>query len=122
MSGAAKEEWKKLNEEEANLSTKFQDNILKERSAAAIIVGKKEELEGMSEEGIAAAAEAAKVKGHEGKWLIDILNTTTQPVLSSLKNRELRKRIYQASISRNGHGGDFDNKSIVARLAQLRSQ
>ncbi len=122
LSGAAKEEWKKLNEEEANLSTKFQDNILKDRSAAAIIVDKKEELEGMSEEGMAAAAEAAKAKGQEGKWLIDILNTTTQPVLSSLKNRELRKRIYQASVSRNGHGGDFDNKSIVARLAQLRAQ
>ncbi|MBL0045777.1 MAG: M3 family metallopeptidase [Flavobacteriales bacterium] len=122
LSGSAKEEWKKLNEEEANLSTKFQDNILKDRSAAAIIVDKKEELDGMSEEGIAAAAEAAKAKGQEGKWLIDILNTTTQPVLSSLKNRELRKRIYQASISRNGHGGEFDNKSIVARLAQLRAQ
>ena len=122
LNGAAKEEWKKLNEEEANLSTKFQDNILKDRSAAAIIVDKQEELDGMSEDGLAAAAEAAKAKGHEDKWLIDILNTTTQPVLSSLKNREVRKRIYQASVSRNAHGGDFDNKKIVARLAQLRAQ
>ncbi len=122
LDAKAKEEWKKLNEEESNLQTKFQDNILKDRSAASVLVDKKEELDGMSEEAIAAAADAAKAKGKEGKWLIEIVNTTTQPVLASLKNRELRKRIFEASVTRNSHGGDADNSAIVGRLAQLRAQ
>lgn len=121
LDAAAKEQWKKLNEEESNLGTKFQDNILKARSAAAVIVDKKEELDGLSEEAIAAAADAAKAKGQEGKWLIEIVNTTTQPVLSSLKNRALRERIFKASTSRNS-SGDADNSAIVGRLAQLRAQ
>ena len=121
LDAAAKEEWKKLNEEESNLNTAFQDNILKARSASAIIVDKKEDLDGLGEEAIAAAAEAAKAKGHEGKWLIELINTTTQPVLASLKNRELRKRIFETSVARNS-GGDADNRPIAARLAQLRAQ
>ncbi len=121
LDAGAKEQMKKLNEEESNLSTKFQDNILKARSAASIIVDKKEQLDGLSDEAIAAAADAAKAKGQEGKWLIEIVNTTTQPVLVSLKDRSLRERIYKASISRNS-SGDTDNSKIVARLAQLRGQ
>lgn len=116
-----KEQLKKLNEEEANLNTRFQDNILKARSAAAIVVDRREELDGLSDEAIAAAAETAKAKGHEGKWLIELINTTGQPVMASLKNRSLRKRIHQASIDRNTKG-DTDNRPIVARLAQLRAQ
>lgn len=118
---AGKEQLKKLNEEESNLQTKFQDNILAARSASSILVEKKEELDGLGEEGIAAAADAAKAKGQEGKWLIELINTTTQPMLSSLKNRALRERIFKASTGRNT-GGAADNTPIVARLAQLRTQ
>ncbi len=121
LDAKGKEEMKKLNEEESKLTTSFQDNILKARSAAAVVVDTKEELDGLSEEAIAAAADAAKAKGKEGKWLIEIVNTTTQPVLSSLKNRALRERIFKASTSRNV-SGDTDNKPLVARLAQLRAQ
>ncbi len=115
----AQNELKRLNEEEANLQTKFQDNILKARSAAGVVVDKKEELEGLSEEDIAAAAD--KAKGKEGRYLIEIVNTTTQPSLGSLKDRAVRERIFKASVSRNAIG-DTDNRPIVVRLAQLRAQ
>lgn len=118
---AGKDALKKLNEEESNLSTRFQDNLLKARSAAAVIVDEKKQLDGLSEEAIEAAAEAAQAKGFEGKWLIDIMNTTQQPVLASLKDRDLRERIFKASVARNT-SGDHDNRPIVARLAQLRAQ
>ena len=121
LDAPGKEEMKKLNEEEANLNTRFQDNLLKARSAAAVLVDKKEQLDGLDEDAIAAAAAAAKAKGQEGKWLIEIVNTTTQPVLSALKDRALRERIFKASTARNT-GGDADNGGIVARLAQLRAQ
>ena len=117
-----KEQLKKLNEEESKLNTKFEDNILKDRAAAGVLVEKKEQLDGLSEDAIAAAAEAAKAKGKAGQWLIEIVNTTTQPVLSMLKDRSLRERIYKASIARNAHGGDHDNRAIITRLAQLRAQ
>ncbi len=121
LQGAAKDELKRLNEEESNLSTTFADNILKARSAAAVFVDRKEQLAGLSDEDMAAAAEVAKAKGHEGKWLIDIMNTTQQPVLASLKDRGLRERIYTASVTRNTSGSE-DNRPIVVRLAQLRAQ
>ena len=119
---AGKEQMKKLNEEEAGLTTTFEDNILKERSASAIVVDDVKQLDGMSPEGIEAAAAAAKTKGQEGKWLIDLRNTTTQPALTELKDRALRERIMQASLARNGRGNEWDNKKIIARLAQLRAQ
>jgi peptidyl-dipeptidase Dcp len=122
LDDAAKSALMKLNEEEANLTTKFEENILKERTASAILVDDVKQLEGMSQAAIDAAASAAKEKGQEGKWLIDLRNTTTQPALSELKDRSLRERIFKASVARNGHGGEYDNRTIIARLAQLRAQ
>ena len=122
LDDAGKEQMKKLNGEEANLTTKFEDNILKDRSASAIIVDDVKQLDGMPQEAIDAAAAAAKAKGQEGKWLIDLRNTTTQPVLAELKDRATRERVFKASVARNGHGGEFDNRTIIARLAQLRAQ
>jgi len=122
LDDVGKEQMKKLNGEEANLTTKFEDNILKDRSASAIIVDDVKQLDGMPQEAIDAAAAAAKAKGQEGKWLIDLRNTTTQPVLAELKDRATRERVFKASVARNGHGGEFDNRTIIARLAQLRAQ
>jgi len=122
LDDVGKEQMKKLNEEEANLTTKFEDNILKDRSASAIIVDDVKQLDGMPQEAIDAAAAAAKAKGQEGKWLIDLRNTTSQPALSELKDRATRERVFKASVARNGHGGEFDNRTIIARLAQLRAQ
>ncbi len=122
LDAAGKERMKALNGEEAELTTKFEDNILKERSASAIVVDEVKQLEGMSPEGIEAAAAAANAKGHAGKWLIDLRNTTTQPALAELKDRGLRERIMKASLARNGRGNEFDNKAIIARLAQLRAE
>ncbi|HOZ40846.1 MAG TPA: M3 family metallopeptidase [Flavobacteriales bacterium] len=122
LDDAAKSALMKLNEEEANLTTKFEENILKERTASAILVDDVKQLEGMSQASIDAAAAAAKEKGQPGQWLIDLRNTTTQPALSELKDRSLRERIFKASVARNGHGGEYDNRTIIARLAQLRAQ
>ncbi|WKZ66841.1 MAG: M3 family metallopeptidase [Flavobacteriales bacterium] len=122
LDARGKEQLRKLNEEEANLVARFEDNILKERAVLAMVVKDGGELEGMSPEGIEAAAAAAKAKGHEGQWLIDLRNTTTQPALAELRSRDLRRAIMKRSISRNSRGEAYDNKAIIARLAQLRAQ
>ncbi len=76
----------------------------------------------MSEGDLASAEGRAKERGLDGKWILDLQNTTQQPVLSSLTNRALRQRILEASEARCGHGGPNDTKAIAARLAQLRVQ
>ncbi|MBK6343655.1 MAG: M3 family metallopeptidase [Flavobacteriales bacterium] len=122
LDAAGKERMTELNEEEARLVARFEENILKERMASAVLVDDVHLLEGLSAEAIEAAALAAKEKGHEGQWLIDLRNTTTQPVLAELKDRALRERILKASLARNSRGNAWDNRAIIARLAQLRAQ
>ncbi len=113
---------KAINAELAKLQTDFEQNVLKEKNASSIVVDKKEDLAGLSDNEIAAAASAAKADGKDGKWEIRLLNTTPQPALASLQNRALREKIMQVSLARNSHGGEFDNKEVVNRTAKLRAE
>ena len=122
LSDADKAKLKEINAELANLGTKFSQNVLAEVNAAYIVVDDAGELDGLSAEQIAAAAEAAKARKLDGKYVIALLNTTTQPSLSNLTNRELRRRIHEASVSRGSKGGEYDNTALVSRIMTLRAQ
>ena len=122
LSEADKETLRGLNQEEAKLTTKFEDDILAETNNGAVIIDNKADLDGLSEAGIAAAAERAKELKLDGKWVLALQNTTQQPALTFLKNRAVRERLFNASVNRANHGGENDTKAIVARLAQLRAQ
>ncbi len=111
-----------LNAEIATLHTTFAQNVLKERNAAALTVDTREELAGLSDNEISAAADAAQAAGLEGKYLLSLLNTTGQPPLASLTNRALREKIMAASLARGGSGGEFDNRAVIARLARVRAE
>ena len=113
---------KEINSELATIGTKFSQNVLAEVNAAAVIVDSKAELAGLSEGQIAAAVEAAKARKLEGKFVIALLNTTGQPVLTQLQNRALRERVYKASIGRGSQGGEFDNTSEVSQVLKLRAE
>ncbi len=113
---------KEINSELATLGTKFSQNVLAEVNAAAVVVDSKAELAGLSEGQIAAAVEAAKARKLEGKYVIALLNTTGQPVLTQLENRALRERVYKASIGRGSQGGEFDNTSEVSQVLKLRAE
>lgn len=120
LSDADKKKLTQLNEQISTLTTEFRQTVLKGVNAAAVHVEDRAQLEGLSEEQIGAAAEAAKEAGKKG-YLITLLNTTGQPPLSSLKNRALRERIYKASISR-GWGGEFDTTGLIAKIVKLRAE
>src|ERR1051325_1491523 len=122
LSDSDKETLRGLNQEEAKLTTKFEDDVLAETNNGAVVIENKADLDGLSESDIAAAAELARERKLDGKWLIALQNTTQQPALTFLKNRALRERLFQASVNRGNHGGDNDTKAIVARLAQVRAQ
>jgi peptidyl-dipeptidase Dcp len=122
LSDSDKETLKAINAELATLQTSFSQNILNEVNASAVVVDTREELAGLSDSQIKAAAEAAKAKDMEGKYLIALLNTSQQPSLSSLEDRALRQRIMEASLARGSHGGDYDNREILTRVAKLRAE
>ncbi|MFN0054870.1 MAG: M3 family metallopeptidase [Planctomycetales bacterium] len=112
-----------LNEQLSKLETKFEENLLAIAKERAIVVDTAEELDGLSSAEIAAAAEAAKANGHDGKYLLQISNTTRVPVLPSLNNRTLRQRVWEASAHRGlGRDGGIDNRGLVLEIAQLRAE
>lgn len=122
LSDADKDKLKKLNTEEASLSSKFNNQLLAAAKNGAVVIDNKVDLDGMSASDIDAAAAAAKEAKKDGKWLFPLQNTTQQPYLSSLKNRETRKKIFEASWTRNEKGDSCDTRKTISRLAQLRAQ
>ncbi|GAA0341994.1 M3 family metallopeptidase [Bowmanella denitrificans] len=110
-----------LNEEHSKLTTQFSQNLLKLSKAIAVVVEDKQDLDGLSDSQLKAAATAAEAAGHSGKYLLSITNTTRQPILASLNNRALRQQVWEASAYR-GTDGELDNRPLVARLTQIRAQ
>ncbi|MBV8062931.1 MAG: M3 family metallopeptidase, partial [Nevskia sp.] len=121
LSDADKDKLRKLNEQISSLTTQFQQVVLKATNDGAVVVDKKEDLDGLPEDRIAAAAQAASGRKLDGKWVLTLQNTTGHAALSQLKNRALRQKLYEASISR-GRGGSDDTTAIVAQVVKLRAQ
>lgn len=117
-----KAEIQAINSELSGLETKISQNILSEMKSSAVVVDSREELAGLSEEEIADAAALAESKGLNGKYMLGLQNTSIQPVLSKLSNRELRKKIHEASIVRGMRGNEADNRSNIARVLQLKAR
>jgi peptidyl-dipeptidase Dcp len=120
LSEADKTRLRQMNEQLSTLTTQFSQTVLKGVNANAVVFDDVSDLDGLSPEQIAVAAEAAKTRKLEGKWVIALLNTTGQPSLSQLKNRATRERVYKASTTR-GWGGDFDTTELIAKIVKLRA-
>lgn len=112
---------KQLNEQIASLTNQFQQNVLKATKDSAVVVDNVSELNGLSPEQIGAAAEAAKVRGLNGKWVITLQNTTTQPALAELRDRAVRERLFKASIGR-AQSGEEDNRVVLSKIVKLRAE
>ncbi|WET76416.1 M3 family metallopeptidase [Amycolatopsis sp. QT-25] len=110
---------RELNEQLSTLSTKFQQNLLKDTNELAVVVDDVAELAGLGEAEIATAAEAA---GEEGEYVLKLTLPTAQAALASLEDRALRERIFTASVSRGNRGNESDNNEIVAQLVRLRAE
>jgi len=122
LSESQRDRLKELNEELSKLETQFSKNVLAETNDLAVLVDTIDELDGLSENEIASAAAAAKERGHEGKWLIGMVNFTGNPVLDSLANRELRKRIMQDSLLKANRANENDNKPVILNVVKLRAE
>ncbi len=112
-----------INQEQAKLGNQFRERVLADTNAGAIVIDDHALLDGLPDSDVAAAAEKAKARGLEGKWVITLQNTTQQPSLTYLKNRALRQRIFAASSQRCDHrpAGAAPRRSRQApRLSELR--
>ena len=121
LSDADKEKLRALNKEQSQLTTDYRKRVLAATNDAAIVIDDKAELAGLPDSEIAAAADSAKRRGLDGKYLLTLQNTTQQPPLTYLNDRALRERLFNASAQR-GNGGENDTAHIAARLAQLRAE
>jgi peptidyl-dipeptidase Dcp len=121
LSEADKARLKAMNQELSTMTTQFGQNLLKNAKNGAVIVDDAKQLKGLSTEQIGAAAEAAKARGLEGKWVLSLQNTTIQPILETMEDRALREKVFKASVAR-GVGGETDNASLAAKIAALRAQ
>jgi peptidyl-dipeptidase Dcp len=122
LSEAERERLKQLNEELSKLSTQFSKNVLTDTNDLAVLVESAKDLDGLSENEIASAAAAAKDRGHDGKWLIAMVNFSGNPVLDSLSNRALRKKIMQESLVKANRGNENDNKPVLLKMVKLRAE
>ncbi|WP_293370858.1 M3 family metallopeptidase [Nevskia sp.] len=121
LNEAQKGQLRELNGRLSKLTTQFQQNLRQSTRDAAVVVDRLADLDGYSETQIAAAAEAAKARGLDGKWLITLQNTTLQPGLQQLKSRPMRERLYRASVARSTSGAN-DNRPVVAEIVKLRAE
>jgi peptidyl-dipeptidase Dcp len=119
---ASKAKLRALNAELATLQTTFAQNVLKERGASAVTFDTRAELAGLGDAEIATAAAAATKAGKPGKFVVELVNTTGQPVLTELTSHAARLKVMAASLARGSRGGEFDNRAIVSALARKRAQ
>ena len=117
------ERMKQINSRISDLQQKW-DNLLPAATNNAVVwVNSKEELAGLSEADIAQCKKDAENRGSKSPYCIVIINTTQQPILTNLQNRELRRKVYMASIHRaDGTNPDFNTFPIVTEIAKLRAE
>lgn len=122
LSDAQKSELKALNTESASLTSQFNQRLLAADKAGGLVVDDVDQLDGLSPDEIASAAQAAAEKGLTDRWLIPLLNTTQQPALSALRDRQTRENLFMAGWLRTQKGDEHDTQHIVRRLVALRAR
>jgi peptidyl-dipeptidase Dcp len=116
-----RDELTKINERLSFLETQFSKNLLTDTNESALILDSRDELKGLSEGEIQAAADAASARGLEGKYLLGMVNFSGNPLLERLEVRATRERIMKASLLRGNRDNDFDTKKIIVEMSELRA-
>ena len=117
-----KEELRKLNTELSMLQLQFGQNLTHETNKTFVTVDKVEELDGLPQANIDAAAKMAEANGQPGKYMFNMQRPSCNPVLQYCHNRELREKVYNAYYNRGNAGNEYDNKEISRKIVTLRLQ
>jgi peptidyl-dipeptidase Dcp len=111
---------KEINQELSLLTVTFGENVLKENNRFEMVIDKEEDLAGLPQAAIIGAEEAAKERGHEGKWVFTIHKPSMIPFLQYSEKRDLREKIFKAYINKGNNNDELDNKANLAKIAALR--
>ncbi|GAA4643480.1 peptidyl-dipeptidase Dcp [Pontixanthobacter gangjinensis] len=122
LTEAQKTEVKAINTKLSEVTNEFSNRVREGTVANALVVNTKEELAGLSDSAIDAAAKLAADKDMPGKFAIALQNTTQQPSLPALEDRATREKLFKLSYSRNDQPGEYDTRMLIAEIAQLRAQ
>ena len=122
LSEADKTKLKDLNKELSTLSTKFTNQLLAATKAGALVVDDAKALDGLSDADLQAATAAAKDRKLDGKYVVTLQNTTQQPELQGMNDRDTREKLFKASWERAEHGDANDTRETIERIAQLRAE
>lgn len=120
LSPEDKDKLRKLNSELSLLGVKFGENLLGETNAFTLAIDNEEDLSGLPEGVRAQAADAAKAKGMEGKWLFTLQNPSYIPFMTYADNRALREKMFRGYMMRGNNGNERDNNQILADIIRLR--
>ena len=114
-----KERVKKINEELSLLTLQFGDNVLAETNNFKLVIDNKDDLAGLPESVVSAAAEESK---EPGKWVFTLQKPSWIPFLQYSEKRELREKLYKAMYNRCNNNNEFDNKEIIKKILTLRTE
>jgi peptidyl-dipeptidase Dcp len=113
---------KEINKQDASLQAEFQQRLVAGTKDAALALGDKAALDGLSDGEIATAAHAAQERGMKGGYLIALQNTTQQPLLTDLADRDTREKLFNKSWTRTERGDGNDTRGIIQTLAVIRAE
>jgi peptidyl-dipeptidase Dcp len=127
LSGAAlsddeKDTLRDYNQRLSTLTTRFEKNLLADTNELALVIDDAAELDGLTAGETSAAAQAAKERGLEGKYVITLVLPTSHPNLAELTRRPVRERLLAASRARGIRGGEHDNRELVLQISTLRAE
>ncbi|MCW8876872.1 MAG: M3 family metallopeptidase [Kangiellaceae bacterium] len=121
LKGEPKKRYAEINQRLAELHTKFSNNVLADEENYVLLLNK-EQLGGLPDSVISAAAGAAKAREHEGKYAITNTRSSMDPFLTYSTERELRKKVWETYYNRGDNGDEFDNNKLIAEILKLRHE
>lgn len=121
LKGEAKKRYAKINQRLAELYTDFANNVLADEEGYDIFLNE-DQLDGLPESFVDAAAALAEEKGEKGKYAITNTRSSMDPFLTYSDNRELREQVWKNYYSRGDNGDEHDNNAIIAEILKLRDE
>jgi peptidyl-dipeptidase Dcp len=122
LSDADKARLRDINKRDASLEASFEQKLVAATKAGALVLDNKARLAALSDDQIATAAHEADSRGRHGKFVIPLQNTTQQPLLLSLSDRDVREKLYNARWTATEKGDKNDTRAAIAEIAQLRAE
>ena len=122
LSPEKKARMEQINKRIAELQQQWGTTLTDATNHAVVWVNSKDELKGLSEADIAQCKKDAESRGGKAPYCIVIVNTTQQAILTNLENRDLRRRVFEASVHRADGTGEFNTYPLVVEIAKLRAE